>query len=74
MLYTSVWNPTNIHLDTRRTKGEMKLIFCIIPRNLQAPKQSESTWKYVPRSLIDKERTLKSCHDNSAQGELLSRY
>ena len=25
-------------------------------------------WKQVPCSLIDKERILKSCHDNNAQG------
>ena len=31
--------------------------------------QGSRGWKHVPRSLTDKERILKACHDNNAQGK-----
>ena len=34
-----------------------------------ASSQGTREWKHVPRSVIDKERILKSSHDNHAQGE-----
>ena len=39
-----------------------------------AGSQAVREWKHVhvPRSLTEKERILKSCHDNNAQGKLLS--
>ena len=36
-----------------------------------AGSQAVREWKQVPRSLIDKERILKSCHDNNTQGEIV---
>ena len=34
--------------------------------------QEAREWKQVPRSLKDKERILKSCHDNNAEGKITS--
>ena len=36
-----------------------------------AGSQAVREWKQVPRSLVDKERILKSCHDNNTQGEIV---